>query len=244
MTPGEGPSRSRPATRQSPAGHQTSSHPTSASTGSTHPEPAHPSAGARASVPPIPAQPRGFFQRRREERAKRRALAGRQRVVHRVGMLGPAWHIIDYHPEDPDFLAIGPGGIFQVTVVDHGRTKVELAGEVVQIAGERPPYVALARRDASRISQQRSTLAGRRVPVVPVVAFLGAGEVVYYGRPPEGCIVTTYGDLGRALNAHGNRVSEGTIQKLLIVAAHVDSGTIGQYLDINAMPPSQRGTDR
>jgi hypothetical protein len=198
----------------------------------------------RAAAPVVPAQKRSFLERRREQRAKRRTLAGRQRVVHRVEMLGPQWHIVDYHPEDPDFLAIGPGGIFQVTVADHGRAKVELAGEVVQIGGHRPPYVALARRDAGRISQQMSTLAGRRVPVVPVVAFLGTGEVVYYGRPPDGCIVTTYGDLGRALNAHGNRVSEGTIQKLLIVAAHVDSGTIGQYLDIGGQSPSQRGTAR
>ena len=63
-------------------------------------------------------------------------------------MLGPDWRIVDYHPEDPDFLAIGPGGIFQVTVCDHGRSRVELAGEVVQVNGRRPPYVALARRDA------------------------------------------------------------------------------------------------
>ena len=96
------------------------------------------------------------------------------------------WHIVDYHPDDPDFLAIGPGGIFQVTVADHGRAKVELAGDVVQVDGRRPPYVALARRDAARISQQMSAVAGRRIPVVPVVAFLGSGEIVYYGTAAGG----------------------------------------------------------
>jgi hypothetical protein len=89
-----------------------------------------------------------------------------------------------------------------------------------------------------------SAAAGRRIPVVPVVAFLGSGEVVYYGRPPEGCVVSTYRDLGRALNAHGNRVSEPTIQKLLIVAARVDSSTIGQYLDISTRLSSHRGIER
>jgi hypothetical protein len=189
----------------------------------------------------------GFFQRlraRRAERGRRRVLAGRQRVVHRVAMLGSNWHIVDYHPEDPDFLAIGPGGIFQVTVADIGRSRVEIAGDVVQIDGHRPPYVALARRDAARISEQMSAAVGRRIPVVPVVAFLGRGEVVYYGTPPEGCVVTTYGDLGRALNAHGNRIRPSTIEKLLIVAGHVDSGTIGQYLDTSRSIPSQRETDR
>jgi hypothetical protein len=225
------------------------SEPTAAHHASTHPVPSHPEPGHPAGRSAAPqAEPTqastGFLRRRREARAKRRALAGRQRVVHRVEMLGPRWHIVDYHPEDPDFLAIGPGGIFQVTVADHGRAKVELAGDVVQIDGRRPPYVALARRDAARISQQMSAAAGRRVPVVPVVAFLGSGHVVYYGRPPEGCVVITYRDLGRALNAHGNRVSESTIQKLLIVAARVDSATIGQFLDISSEMSSHRGIGR
>jgi hypothetical protein len=187
----------------------------------THPAPAHPSSTG------------GWLRRRREARERRRIEAGRQRVVHRVEMLGPRWHIVDYHPEDPDFLAIGPGGIFQVTVCDHGRARVQLAGDVVQVEGRRFPYVELARRDAHRISQQMSAVAGRRIPVVPVVAFLGSGEIVYYGKPPEGCVMSSYRDIGRALNAHGNRIGPETVQKLLIVAARVDETTIGQYLDIS-----------
>ena len=190
---------------------------------------------ARAAVPKQQPRAKGLLERlgwRRADRERRRVLAGRQRVVHRVSMLGPNWHIVDYHPEDPDFLAIGPGGIFQVTVADIGRSRVDIAGDVVQIGGERPPFVALARRDAARIAEQMSAVAGRRIPVVPVVAFLGRGEVVYWGKPPEGCVVTTYGDLGRALNAHGDRIRPSTIEKLLIIAAHVDSATIGQYLEL------------
>ena len=198
-----------------------SDHPTPTHPAPTHPTPAHPSSSG------------GWLQRRRDARERRKLEAGRQRVVHRVEMLGPRWHIVDYHPEDPDFLAIGPGGIFQVTVCDHGRSRVQLAGDVVQVNGRRFPYVALARRDAHRISQQMSAVAGRRIPVVPVVAFLGSGEIVYYGKPPEGCVMSSYRDIGRALNAHGNRVAPETVQKLLIVAARVDEATIGQYLDIS-----------
>jgi hypothetical protein len=201
---------------------------------------------ARAAVAP-PGRRAGLFDRLRgrlAEQAVRRRMSGRNRVVHKVSMLGPNWHIVDYHPEDPDFLAIGPGGVFQVTVADHGRARVELAGEVVQVLGHRLPYVALARRDAARISQQMSAAAGRRIPVVPVVAFLGRGEVVYYGKPPQGCVMTTYGDLGRALAAHGKRIRAETISKLLIVAAEVDTATVGQYLQISDVVPSQRGTDR
>ena len=97
-------------------------------------------ASATHPVPQRPPTPRvAGSGGRLQARVQRRALAGRRRVVHRVEQLGPAWRIVDYHPEDPDFLAIGPGGVFQVTVADHGRTKVQLAGDVVQIAGQRPP---------------------------------------------------------------------------------------------------------
>lgn len=185
----------------------------------THPVPTH----------PVSAPSRGWLALRREARARRKAEAGRARVVHRVEMLGPQWRIVDYDPDDPDFLAVGPGGVFQVTVCDHGRSRVELAGDVVQVEGRRPPYVVLARRDASRISAQMSEMAGRRIPVIPVVAFLGTGEIVYYGRPPEGCVVTSYRDIGRALGAHGNRIAPHTVEKLTVLAGRVDSRNIGQY---------------
>jgi hypothetical protein len=148
-------------------------------------------------------------------------------VVQRVELLGPQWRVVDYDPADPDFLAIGPGGIFQVTVCDHGRARVMLAGDVVQVEGQRPPYVAQARRDAARISEAMSKVAGRRIPVIPVLAFLGTGEIVYYGKPPEGCVVASYRDLGRALDAHGNRLAQHTIDKLTALASRVEVGPLG-----------------
>ncbi len=173
----------------------------------------------------------GWFGRWRAARVQRRVRNGRSRVLQRVAGLGATWRIVDYHPEDPDFLAVGPGGIFQVTVCDHGRSRVQLAGDVVQVDGHRLPYVALARRDASRISQQISRHARRRIPVVPVVAFLGTGPIVYYGHPPDGCIVTSYRDIARALGAHGTRIGPTTIEKLVTLAERVEAGTVGQYLD-------------
>lgn len=203
-----------------------SNHPTGGSN-----RPSHPDSGRRGSgTVEVRA---GWLHRRREARAHRRAEAGRRRVVHRVEMLGPEWRIVDYNPDDPDFLAIGPGGIFQITVCDHGRSRVQLAGDVVQVDGQRPPYVALARRDAARISEQMSRVAKRRIPVIPVVAFLGTGPVVYYGRPPADCIVTTYRDLAGALRAHGTRLAQHTIDKLVLVAQRVDATTVGQYLDLS-----------
>jgi hypothetical protein len=170
------------------------------------------------------------LRRRVAEWAARRAVRRRRRVTQRVHLLGPTWRIIDYHPEDPDFFAIGPGGLFQITAADHGSARIEIAGEVVQIRGHRFPYVALARRDAERISQQMSEVAGRRIPVIPVVAFLGSGRIVYWGKPPPGVIVISYRDLGQALGAHGNRVSPATVAALAELAERVDTATVGQYL--------------
>ena len=78
-----------------------------------------------------------------------------------------------------------------------------------------------------------SAAAGRRIPVVPVVAFLGSGEVVYYGTAGGRVCVTTYRDLGRASMPTAVGSAKPTIEKLLILAARVDSATIGQYLDMS-----------
>jgi hypothetical protein len=205
----------------------------------SHPMPTYPS-GTRPSSPlGGRGSPQGWLRRRREARARRRAESGVQRVASRIEILGPQWHIVDYHDEDPDFLAIGPGGVFQVTVCDHGRAMVELAGDVVQIQGQRPPYVDVARRDADRISQQMSTIAGRRIPVIPVLAFLGSGQFVQHGRQPDRCVVTSYREVGRLLQSHGRRIAPRTIEKLVALANRVDPRTVGQYLDSGITPNSQ-----
>ena len=189
----------------------------------------------RPAIPgPRSPSPLEWMRGRRDERASRKAGALRARVERKVEMLGPQWRVLDLNPDDPDFIAIGPGGLFCVTVCDHGRSKVLLAGDVVQVDGHRPPYVAQARREAQRISVSMSAAAGRRIPVIPMLAFMGSGSVVYYGRPPEGCVVSTYQDIRRALNAHGTRLSQSTIDKLCAIADHPDTWT--NYLNEDASP--------
>jgi hypothetical protein len=46
-------------------------------------------------------------------------------------------------------------------------------------------------------------------------------------------VVTSYRDIGRALGAHGNRITTTTIEKLVAVAQRVDSATVGQYLEVS-----------
>lgn len=177
--------------------------------------------------------PLDWARRRRAERDARRVEAAGYRAIHRLENLGPAWHVIDWPRADlaelessagarrerAGFLAIGPAGVFAVTVADHGRSRVLIAGDVVQINGRRPPYVTEARREARRAGKALSTAVGRPVPVVPVLTFVGTGTISAHGLPKD-CLVASYRELDRLLVAGGTRISPTTAEKLSEVARH------------------------
>ena len=174
-----------------------------------------------------------WARRRRADRDARRLEAAGARALTRLDRLGPAWHIVDwprsdtgqsYHEPDPaddraGFLAIGPGGVYAVTVADHGRARVLIAGDVVQINGKRPAYVTEARRDAKRAARAMSAAVGLKVPVTPVLAFVGSGVISVHGLPKD-CLVATHRELDRLLIAGGARISPATASKLSAVAGH------------------------
>ncbi|MFY1635431.1 hypothetical protein ACN27F_19510 [Solwaraspora sp. WMMB335] len=188
--------------------------------------------GTLEAIRPSPME---WARRRRAERGARRMEAAGARALHRLEHLGPAWHTVVWPRTDtPDqalgldtagrgeragFLAIGPSGLFAVTVVDHGRSRVLVAGDVVQINGKRPQYVAEARRDAKRASKAMSAAVGHTIPVAPVLTFVGSGVISVYGLPKE-CMVTTHRELDRLLIAGGSRISAATADKLSQVARH------------------------
>jgi hypothetical protein len=180
--------------------------------------------------------PMDWARRRRAERETRRVEAAGYRAVHSLAQLGPAWHVVDWPrtdlpdtqwmntngqagPERAGFLAIGPGGVFAVTVADNGRSRLLLAGDVVQINGRRPPWVVDARRDARRAGRALSAAVGRSVPVIPVLTFVGSGVVTVYGVPKD-CLVATHRELNRLFVATGARISPTTVEKLTAVARH------------------------
>jgi hypothetical protein len=183
-----------------------------------------------------------WARRRRAERDARRLEAAGARALTRLDRLGPAWHIIDWPRTDlaqsyaePDptddragFLAIGPGGVYAVTVADHGRARVLLAGDVVQINGKRPAYVAEARRDAKRAARALSQAVGLSVPVTPVLTFVGSGVISVHGLPKE-CLVATHRELDRLLIAGGARISPATASKLSAVASRPSTWANAPY---------------
>jgi hypothetical protein len=195
--------------------------------GSTRPVPRH------AVVDAARTSPLDWMRTRRAEREQRRLDAAHERAVQRMEALGRDWRAIDLKEiagQDPfSFLAIGPGGIFAVTVKDHGRAKVYFAGDVVQIDGRRPKYVDEARRNAKLASAALSRIAGLSIPVIPVLAFAGSGVISVYGMP-KGCIVTSYRELSRVLNARGQRLAPTTVDKIYTLACQPTTWVNERYV--------------
>src|SRR5690349_1772887 len=158
--------------------------------------------------------PIDWMRERRAERGARREEAGHNRLYRRmgslIGRLGEEWHVLDLREltgaERRSFLAIGPGGVFAVTVKDHGRSRVSFAGDIVQIDGKRPKYVEETRAEAKGAAEALSRSAGVSIPVMPILAFAGTGKISFYGVP-KGCLVTAYHELPRVLNARGMRLA-------------------------------------
>ncbi|NUT35936.1 MAG: hypothetical protein HOV79_23015 [Hamadaea sp.] len=187
------------------------------------------------SLDALKETPTDWVRRQRETRAARKQEAAGSRAANHLGQLGPAWHLVEWPHSvattsaatasaqgkaadtHGGFLAIGPGGLFSVTVVDIGSKRVLVAGDVVQIKGRRPAYIPAARKDARRASKAISAIVGHSIPVVPVLALMGRGVVTVYGLPRD-CIVTTYRELHRALLGGGERISAVTADKLSEVA--------------------------
>jgi len=171
--------------------------------------------------------PIDWVRTRRLERETRREEAAHSRLYRRInnliGHLGDEWHVLDLRELSGEqctgFLAVGPGGVFAVTVKDHGRSRVAFAGDVVQIDGKRPRYVEESRREARAAAEALSRSAGVSIPVMPVLAFAGTGRISFYGVP-KGCLVTAYHELPRILNARGSRLAPETVGKVYALATH------------------------
>lgn len=203
------PSDERPRTR--PADHRAARRPANPTSRTTPPNRPHQSA-------------LDWARQRLARRTPRRLSGAEQRVARLLGGLGGSWQVVEWPrvdgaPGHAAFLAVGPGGVYAISVVDHGRQRVMLAGDVIQIQGRRPPYVARARREARAASDALTAAVGTTVPVEPVLTFVGTGPISAHGLP-TGCLVAVYRELDRLLLAAGNRISPATARKLAEVANH------------------------
>jgi hypothetical protein len=167
--------------------------------------------------------PMEWARRRRVEKETRRTDAVRNRTMGRLHRLGAEWHLIEANMlglgKRDAFVAIGPGGVFAVTVKSQGRSRVRLSGSVVQINGRRLDYVGEAQRLAAALGGAFTRTAGTAIPVTPVLALAGSGLISVYGLP-KGCIVMPYRELDNLLGAYGDRIGARTVEKLASIARH------------------------
>jgi hypothetical protein len=216
-------------------------------------EPSSPSGVLDAARP----HPMEWARRRRAEREARKVEAAGARALAKLDHLGPAWHVVEWPRTDPmaawyddrvtheraGFLVIGPSGLFAVTIADHGRSRVMVAGDVVQINGKRPAYVAEARRDAKRAGRALSQAVGLTIPVTPVLTFVGSGVISVYGLPKD-CLVATHRELDRLLVAGGSRISAATAEKLSSVARHPATWTASSAASYRWYDSGRTATDK
>jgi hypothetical protein len=179
-----------------------------------------------------------LFERMRTRRVTRemeKTAGAHDRALRRLESLGPDWRVVDLQKAagaaPMSFLMMGPGGVFAVTVKDHGRRKVSFAGDVVQIDGRRPKYVQQARENARLAAEALTRMAGVSVPVVPILAFAGSGLITFYGLP-KGCIVTAYQQLDRVLLSRGRRLARITVDKLDVLASHPATWINNPYVEL------------
>jgi hypothetical protein len=189
----------------------------------------------QVSIPPVE-----WARRMKVEQQARRAAAAEDRAAHRLGL---DWHVIET-PHD-GFLAIGPGGIFHVSLAQHGRSRVLIAGDVVQIGVKRPGHIPQARKDARRAAKALSSAIGQDIKVFPVLAFVGNGPISVNGLPKD-CVITSYRELDKVLAATGKRITPATVEKLSRVARSPsiwpDSTGYTWYQEGSA--PGDKGTAR
>jgi hypothetical protein len=159
---------------------------------------------------------------RRAAREQRRADSVRRALVDRIAVLNDTWRVVDLSGVTATrrgFLAIGSGGVFALTLTDHGRSRIAFAGDNVQIDGRRSLCVEEARLSAQAASERLSASAGVSIPVVPLLVLTGSGKVSFYGLPRR-CIVTSHQGLPWVLHASGQRLSPTTVNKVFALARH------------------------
>jgi hypothetical protein len=169
----------------------------------------------------------GWVPRWRSIRWGRRAGDPKDHALGaRVDRLGPDWHIVDWPHDEPageidtaGFVIIGPGGVYVTTVLDHGRSRLLIAGDLVQFDGKRPAYVAEVRRRARRAQRALSAAAGLAVPVTPLLTVAGSGLLSVHGLPKKVLVATTQ-ELDRLLISGGARITPATAGRLAAIADH------------------------
>ena len=151
--------------------------------------------------------------------------AGEQAIAATLEGLPSSWfsmHSIPLgDPDSPtgdlDHLVIGPGGVYVINAKHHPGQVVFVKGDMVLVARRAQSYIAAARRDAMTVAVRLSAAVGTPITVTPVIAFVGADEVVIK-FPPRDTMLTTRGQVLDALTRRRASLDAATVATIVDVA--------------------------
>ncbi|MCD1268059.1 NERD domain-containing protein [Microbacterium sp. MEC084] len=107
-------------------------------------------------------------------------------VARRLAALGPDWAVAHSIPigtrgSDIDHLVVGPAGVFTINSKFHEGARVWVGSRRLLVNGQKTDHIRNARFEASRVKKVLTDIGAP--PVVPIVAVVGAREVVVKAAP-------------------------------------------------------------
>lgn len=139
-----------------------------------------------------------------EERRWRLGAAGEVAVARRLDRLDGSWTVLHAVPvgdrgSDIDHVVIGPGGVVTVNTKNHPRAAVWVGGDTFMVNGHRQRYVHNSRHEAARAARLLSARLGFDVPVVGVIAVVGASRGLTIRQQPRDVTILACRSLDRWL---------------------------------------------
>lgn len=132
------------------------------------------------------------------ERAFRVGAEGERVVGARLARLPVGWHVLHSVPvgtrgADIDHVVVGPGGVYTVNAKHVPDARVWLRGDSLVVNGHERDHVPASRVEAARASRLLGEALGRPVPVVGIVALVGAENGFNVRCQPKDGSVTVVG---------------------------------------------------
>jgi Nuclease-related domain len=130
------------------------------------------------------------FDVKTDERAWRIGAAGEQAVAAQLAKLGPPWRVLHSievgdRDSDIDHVLMGPGGVLTVNAKNHPNTNIWVGGDTFMVNGQRVPYIRNSRHEAKRAGRLLTEQVGFPVPVLGVIAVVGAHKGFKIKKQPE-----------------------------------------------------------
>jgi hypothetical protein len=154
---------------------------------------------------------------------------GEREVGKALARLDASWFIRHAVPigagtKDVDHLVIGPGGVFMINSKHHRDTSVWIGDSGLRINNHPKRHLADAERDARDVSERLSTKVGFDVPVVPVVAIVGARSLTDRRAVTNRAVnVVAAPLLIRWLRSRGHRLSPAELGLVWLAAEEPDT---------------------